>query len=293
MKNSDDRKLPNAVSQALVLLALRWKLFFREAQQVWLQISLLFVFPCLVVLFAYQGLPQIQNLDMETGSNLIRELAQTIEFTLQTSQVGGLISGLVMFQVILLTLMGSNNSAREIVSERLILEKEKLAGLRPISYLTSKILFLTVLVGAQSIWMTVFVKFICGFPGDIFAQMTYLFLANAAMTSICLAVSAWCRTNEQASLISIYLVGFQLPLSGAILALPEPLGAIVRPFIAAYWSWSGMLQTMRETRFYDAAASITNTPIATEQLSLWVLILQVVAGLLIAWFGLAKARWEP
>jgi hypothetical protein len=32
--------------------------------------------------------------------------------------LGGIVSGLVMFQVILLTLMGSNNSAREIAGER-------------------------------------------------------------------------------------------------------------------------------------------------------------------------------
>ena len=48
------------------------------------------------------------------------------------TKIGSLISGLVMFQVILLTLMGSNNSAREIAVERLIFEKEKFAGLTPV-----------------------------------------------------------------------------------------------------------------------------------------------------------------
>ncbi len=293
MNRKGDRKLPGAATQAWVLWRQRWTLFFREMQQVWLQVSLLFIFPCLVVLFAFEGLPQISNLSMETGDDIVRELRERLEFFAETTRVGGLVSGLIMFQVILLTLMGSNNSAREVVAERTIFEKEKLAGLRAGSYLVSKLGFLGVLVAAQSVWMTVFVKMVCGFPGDLGAQMMFLFLANAAMTSICLAVSSWSRTTEQASLVSIYLVGFQLPLSGAILALPEPLGALVRPFIAAYWSWSGLLGTLRDTRFYDAAAQVTATPIADPQLCLWVLVTQTIAGILLAWFGLSRSRWEP
>ncbi|MFQ3671471.1 MAG: ABC transporter permease [Verrucomicrobiia bacterium] len=280
------------MTQAWVLWRQRWTLFFREMNQVWLQVSLLFIFPGLVVLFALDGLPQIPNLSMETGDNVLRELRERLEFFSEISRVGGLVSGLIMFQVILLTLMGSNNSAREVVAERTIFEKEKLAGLRASSYLAAKIGFLTILVAAQSVWMCLFVKFVCGFPGDLHTQLLFLFLANAAMTSICLAVSSWSRTTEQASLISIYLVGFQLPLSGAILALPEPLGAMVRPFIAAYWSWSGLLGTLRETRFYDAAIQVTTTPVADPQLCLWVLVTQVLAGIILAWFGLSRSRWD-
>ena len=44
--------------------------------------------------------------------------------------------------------------------------------------------------------------------------------------------------RDRASLLSIYLVGFQLPLSGAVLALPEQVEGFIRPFISAYWAWS-------------------------------------------------------
>lgn len=285
-------RLPNAFTQWKVLSEQRWTLFFRDKSQVLLQLSLMFIFPCLVVLFALQGLPQIENLEMDLNPNVVQELEQTIRFTVQSSQVGSLVSGLIMFQVVLLSLMGSNNSAREVVAERLIFEKEKLAGLRPISYLAAKSSFLFVLVAAQSLIMAVFVKFVCGFPGDLLMQIVYLFLANLAITSICLAVSCWTKTTEQASLVSIYLVGFQLPLSGAVLALPEPLGALVRPFIAAYWSWSGVLQTMQDTRFYDVVSSITKTPIASGEMSLWILVLHIVAGLLAAYAGAVRGRWD-
>ena len=135
--------------------------------------------------------------------------------------------------------MGANNSGREIAAERLVFEKEKLSGLRPLSYIGSKAVFLLVLVVAQSLWMGLFVHLLCGFPGELFEQLLFLFLVNAAMTSVCLAISSMMSSAEQASLVSIYLVGFQLPLSGAVLALPAWVDAITRPFIAAYWSWSG------------------------------------------------------
>jgi len=80
-------------------------------------------------------------------------------------RTGSLVSGLIMFQVILLALMGSNNAAREIAGERLIFEKEKFAGLRPSAYVASKAVFLGILVLAQSVWMGVFVNFIVQFKG--------------------------------------------------------------------------------------------------------------------------------
>ncbi len=283
--------LPNPVSQFLVLLARRCKLFFREKGQILLQLALIILFPAVVVIFAYEGLPQIQNLSMETGNNVVNQLKEAVSFTQQASRVGGLISGLIIFQVVLLTLMGANNSAREIVAERLLLEKEKLAGLSVGSYMASKIVFISALVMAQSIWMTVFVKFICDFPGDLIPQLMLLGMANAAMTFVCLGISAWAKNAEQASLISVYFVGFQLPLSGAVLAMPELLGQIVRPFIVTYWSWSGILQTIRDHRAYDLVQSITNTPLKGAEMCAWVLSIHIIFGILFAYFGSWRSKW--
>jgi ABC-type multidrug transport system ATPase subunit len=288
----EESAVPGWLAQTGTLLGRRVKLFFREQSQVWLQASLLVVFPSLVVLFALHGLPQIQNLNMGTDVDVVQQLRESVGFVAQTSKVGGLVSGLVMFQVVLLTLMGSNNSAREVVGVRSIFEKEKLGGLHPTSAVCSWVLFLVGLVAVQSIWMTVFVKTICQFPGDLLVQAALLFLVNAAVTAVCLGVSAWSRTSEQASLISIYLVGFQLPLSGAVLALPDWIGPAVRPLIASYWSWSGMIQTMRDTRFYDVVASMTDTPLASVPLALWVLVAHVIGGLLATYLGCKRGQWE-
>ncbi|MDB4282865.1 ABC transporter permease, partial [Akkermansiaceae bacterium] len=125
------------------------------------------------------------------------------------------------------------------LSERQILEKEKFGGVRPSAYLLSKIAFLSTLIIIQSVWMATFVEFFWAFRGDFTQHVIFLILVNASMTSICLGISSLMRTAEQASLLSVYLVGFQLPLSGAILALPENIEVLTRPFISAYWSWSG------------------------------------------------------
>lgn len=286
----DRTQLPGFISQWLVLLERRFLIFWRSKGQLFLQIGLVLGFPVLVAIFAWNGLPQIQNLTLGLDQDVIRQLAEASEFLKQASKVGSLVSGIVMFQVILLTLMGANNSGREIAAERLIFEKEKLSGLRPASYIASKAAFLFVLVVAQSLWMGLFVHFVCGFPGDLAAQLLFLFLVNAAMTSICLGISAWMASAEQASLVSIYLVGFQLPLSGAVLALPDWIGFTVRPFISAYWSWSGVLQTLRGERYYDIVQMVVQTALSPAALCLWVLLGHVVFGLVAAWAGCRASR---
>jgi hypothetical protein len=100
------------------------------------------------------------------------------------------------------------------------------------------------------------------------------------------------KSAEQASLVSVYLVGFQLPLSGAVLALPGALAWITRPFIASYWGWSGYVMTLRETRFYEAVLKVTQTHLSAEPLCVWVLACHIALGLLLAYTGCKSARWE-
>ena len=283
---------PGFFTQFFVLMERRWRIFFRDKSQVYLHLALLLGFPCLVVIFALGGLPQIQNLSMTSDVNVIQQLREANAFTIQSAKIGQLVSGLVIMQVVLLTLMGSNNSAREIAGERLIFEKEKLGGLRPLSYLASKATFLSVLVALQSFWMAVFVSFVCHIPGDLMDQVLLLFLANAAMTATCLAISSMMKSPEQASLVSIYLVGFQLPLSGAVLGLPEFFRWLTRPFISAYWSWSGILQTLQETRYYEIVKSVTPTDLSLGALCIWALGCHVCIGLIISYLGCIRSRWE-
>ena len=285
-------QLPSLLSQATTWLSRRIKIFLRDPAQVFLQLSLLLVFPAVVTLFAYRGLPEVRNMAMSSDTGVVEQLRDSLSFTIQSSRVGTLVSGLAMFQVILLALIGSNNSAREVVGDRAILEKEKLAGLRPGAALLGMGIFLSFLVLAQAGWMTLFVRAVCQFPGGLEAQFMPFLLVTGSITALCLAISSWTSSSEQASLGSLYLVGFQLPLSGAILALPDFLGVITRPWISAYWAWSGYLQTLKDTRFYDLVKAITETPIASFGVSLWILLIHLLLGLVLAYFGMRRSQWR-
>jgi ABC-type multidrug transport system ATPase subunit len=285
-------QLPSLHSQATTWLSRRIKIFLRDPAQVFLQLSLLLVFPAVVTLFAYRGLPEVRNMAMSSDTGVVEQLRDSLSFTIQSSRVGTLVSGLAMFQVILLALMGSNNSAREVVGDRAILEKEKLAGLRPGAALLGMGIFLSFLVLAQAGWMTLFVRAVCQFPGGLEAQFMPFLLVTGSITALCLAISSWTSSSEQASLGSLYLVGFQLPLSGAILALPDFLGVITRPWISAYWAWSGYLQTLKDTRFYDLVKAITETPLASFGVSLWILLIHLLMGLVLAYFGMRRSQWR-
>jgi ABC-type multidrug transport system ATPase subunit len=291
-KPTEHAGTPSILVQFGVLLARRWKIFFRDRGGLWLQLALLIGFPILVVVFALDGLPQIKNLNGVVSGNFLDQMKNELAQTQELIHTGSLVSGLIMFQVVLLALMGSNNSAREIAGERLIFEKEKFSGVRASAYVASKAAFLGVLVLVQSVWMAVFVNVIVQFQGSLVSQILLLTLVNASLTSICLGLSSVMKTAEQASLVSVYLVGFQLPLSGAVLALPKVLSMITRPFIASYWGWSGFIQTMRDTRFYDAVLKVTQTNLSSVPLCVWWMTCHVVLGLLLAYTGCKNSRWE-
>jgi hypothetical protein len=99
------------------------------------------------------------------------------------------------------------------------------------------------------------------------------------------------RTAEQASLLSIYLVGFQLPLSGAVLALPEQVGAITRPFISAYWGWAGSVEGL-QANVHTAVKSVIDTTLAERSSCLYMLVAHIGVGMLAAWIGARRPQWD-
>jgi ABC-type multidrug transport system ATPase subunit len=279
---------PSGFWQFPTLLRRQAVLFWRDKGQLWLQIALVLTFPAVVAVFALHGLPQVRNLNLALETNVVLTLEDSLFYLKESFHAASLISGLAMFQVILLTLMGANNGAREIAKEKDILEKELRAGLSATAYVAVKFLQLLVLSGLQALWMAWFVKTMCGFPGDFIGQFGILFGATLAMSTACLAISAAAGSPERASLLSIYLVGFQLPLSGAAIALPDWLSHLCRPCIVAYWGWSGYLQTLHATRNYDIVRQSTHTTIAQYPTSIAILALHVVIGVAAACYFVAR-----
>ena len=289
----EQHQLPSFFAQTKELLSRRWLVFRRDKSQVWLHLAMLVGFPLLVVIFGFEGVPQVRQLSARQDANVLMEFKEQSAHLASQLKAGGLVSGLILMQVVLVTLMASNNAAREIAGERDILERERLGGLRPLSYVASKVLFLGTFVLAQALWMGLFVEMVCrGIPGDLIVKLGLLVMASAAMTSICLGIPALMRSPEKATIMCIYLVGFQLPLSGAVLALPKWLSWIVQPFIAAYWSWAGSLNTMKSTPFYDAVKKVTESNLEPWNLAVFVLGLHVVIGLVLTYAGSKHSQWD-
>ncbi|NCF93319.1 MAG: ATP-binding cassette domain-containing protein [Verrucomicrobiaceae bacterium] len=304
LQEADDR-LPGPWRQFAVLLRRRFTILRRDRGHLFLQAALLFGFPLLVILFTPglfesnqgMGIPPMPNqltpTEIINSSNMANEMTKAQDIAGQQFRLGVLISGLAMFQVILLALMGSNNSAREIVAERPIYEKEKLAGLSPLSYLMSKVTYLALVCLAQSAWMAGFVNHFTVMPGSLTQQFILLFLVTASMTAICLAISSLSRSTEQASLLSVYLVGFQLPLSNAVLALPDVVATVTQPFIAAYWGWAGQLDhIMKETAYDVGIEKAIPTGLSPFEICVAMLSAHVAIGLFVTYVGAHRHRWE-
>jgi ABC-type multidrug transport system ATPase subunit len=281
---------PGAMSQLFTLLHRQNVIMWRDKVTLWLHLVLLVTFPGLVAIFDLNGPPQVRTMDLHLQTDVIKMFQDALGYATDSVRAATLVSGLTMFQVILLALMGANNGAREIAKERDVLEKELRAGLSPWAYVTTKGFLVLALSIAQAFWMTWFVKTLCDFPGSFPAQFAAFFATTLAMSVTCLAISSTLKSPESASLLAILLVGLQLPLSGAVLALPKAINALCQPFIAAYWGWSGYLKTLSETKLYDIVSQATSTPIADFSLCLIVLLLHSLICGVVAWMFVARIR---
>lgn len=288
----DTPGMPGFLTQLGVLLRRRFSILMRDRTQLMLQLAMILIFPVLVALFSSKGQDQLLNLTDMQGSDLMAEAQAQQEQAEVRARVGSAVSGIIMFEVILLGLMGANNSSREVAGERLIMEKEKFAGAGVGAYVASKAVYLGALVLIQSLWMYFFVEWFWPYRGDTMNHLSFLLLANAAMTSVCLGISANCKTPDQASLLSIYLVGFQLPLSGAVLALPGTIETLTQPFISAYWAWSGSIEGGLGPDELKAVKSIVQTTFSGADICRIVLGLHVIVGLFLTWIGVRRSRWE-
>jgi hypothetical protein len=156
--------VPGGVSQFTTLLSRRFKLFFRDTGYLGLTLAITFGFPLLVIIFNLEGAWDVLKIPMDRNTASMEEVKQALNVQMANAQLAGLAAGLVMFQVILLTLMGANNGGREISAERVLYEKERMTGLRPWAYAFSKITFVSLIAVAQGAWMCFFVKLILQLP---------------------------------------------------------------------------------------------------------------------------------
>lgn len=287
--------VPGGVSQFCTLLARRFRLFFRDTGYLGLTLAITFGFPLLVIIFNLTGEWNILKEPLDGNVASIKEVQTALRVQISNAQVASMAAGLVMFQVILLTLMGANNGGREISAERILYEKERMTGLRPWSYAFSKIFFVACIAIFQGAWMCFFVKMVCQFPGPWAPQLAVLAASCVSMSVVCLGFSALLASPEKSSLLSIYLVGFQLPLSGVVLALPKALTWVCRPFINSYWGWSGYMKSMTDSGIwtaYERSLPDLTSSVASTEIALFVLLIQGLVGVCLVVVGCQQKRWN-
>ncbi len=283
---------PGALSQFGTLLARRTLLFLRDHGYLALTLAITFGFPVMVVIFALKGVPEVPSIPLDRITASMAQAELGLKVQLERANIASLASGLIMFQIILLTLMGANNGGREIAAERTLYEKERITGLRPGAYALAKLVFTGAIAVFQGVWMAGFVKVVCNFPGPWLEQCAMMSACALAMTWVCLGFSALLASPEKASLLSIYMVGFQLPLSGVVLALPPALEWVCRPFVNAYWSWSGTMRSLDGHRLYDAyrEAAAPDLVIVAPVVGLAALLIHAAIGIAMTIAGCRQKR---
>ncbi|MDB6153737.1 MAG: ABC-type multidrug transport system, ATPase component [Chthoniobacteraceae bacterium] len=123
---------------------------------------------------------------------------------------------LVMFFAYLATLwFGCSNAAQEIVKEIAIYRRERLIGVGPHAYLTSKFLFLTAITGTQALLLYgALIVGEGGRDGSVAWQLAAVLGTALAAVGIGTAISAFSRTVMQAVMIVPLILIPQIVFSG-------------------------------------------------------------------------------
>ena len=143
--------------------------------------------------------------------------------------------------------LGTVNAVREIVSDQAIYARERLAGVRLLPYLGSKLLVLGGLVSLQALLLIAATEVLFGLSArhlDLGAAAAMLVLTGWVGVAIGLGVSAFFRTNEAAVGVVPALVVPQL-LFGGVLVPIDHLPAALRwlpNLVPARWGMDGLVQ---------------------------------------------------
>lgn len=150
---------------------------------------------------------------------------------------------------------GASVAAREIIRERAIYTRERMVNLGLLPYVGSKLLVLSLIVGAQCVLLFGMLKFLhyaglMSLPGWAIPQLLIVLLTGIVGIALGLFVSALVRTSEMAtSLVPLILIP-QILFSGLV-GVPQGLSKVVGVAMPATWAFDGLkrlstLDTLRE-----------------------------------------------
>jgi ABC transport system ATP-binding/permease protein len=139
---------------------------------------------------------------------------------------------------------GTSVSAREIIRERAVYNRERMVNLGLLPYVGSKLFVLSLIVGLQCILLYGTLKLfhftgMMKLPGDALAQMLVMILTGMVGIALGLFVSAIVKTSEMAtSLVPLILIP-QILFSGLV-GVPQGVSKAVGTIMPATWSFDQM-----------------------------------------------------
>lgn len=266
-------------TQLAVLMRRRWTLFRRNKSEWWSHALLLIGLPLvgLILSWGFRGsLKLLHNPDWKPSATEAPALA-------------GFAIGLTLLQVLMVMGAGVLNASREIADERSIWHREHFSGLRSWSFVLSKVLHVGTIALLQAFAIgLVFDLFTTGFPGNGALRVGLLALTGLAFNFLCLGISAWSRTSDKATSRAWCLAFLQAPLSGAILALPAPLGSVLQPLTTAFYGWSGSIETLKGSVLFEPITAFNGTWFATPVVAVILLLIHAGVGLSFVISGLRR-----
>lgn len=151
----------------------------------------------------------------------------------------------ISFILILSTIwFGTLNSARELVKELPVFQRERSVNLGLAPYLCSKLVPLAVLCLIQCISLLSIVMFMVDLPGNYLERTAILFLTGMAATCMGLAVSAFVDSNDKAVAMAPILLIPQVVLSNAVVRLGDEGLWVAKSSMISFWALDAIKTTL-------------------------------------------------
>ncbi|MBE2283419.1 MAG: ATP-binding cassette domain-containing protein [Prosthecobacter sp.] len=269
--------LPGLFGQAQHLVKRRWSLLRRSPREWIVHASLL------------AGGPAIAALLLWPNKKLIKEAAGGVTTPEVLWPASHTVSMITLLQVLLVMFMALRLGAREIAARRAIYERERVGGVSPAAWLLGTLLFMLPIILVQGVWMEMFLDIVSGgLPGAGLAKLLLPALSGAAFLALCLGISANSSTSERAHSVSLTLLSINVLLCGALLGFPTALGHVVHPFITAHYGWSGIIDSLQKTPFFEPIDLFVKTWFAAPNLAMIMLGVHFLVGVVMAYVGLRR-----
>ena len=194
--------------------------------------------------------------------------------------------------------LGCSSAIREIVGERPIYRRERMAGLGVWPYLASKLIVLGLICGLQCSILLLVVRAGCGLGGS--PGFAYAVLCAAAMSGVGLGlcISAVVRTAEAAASLLPLVILPMVILGGSLLPLAElpPVAVAIADTMPSRWAFEAMVvheangRAVLSVPTKDASSKVIKQDLAeawfpvqgwrsSRYTPLWILVAFSVAGI--------------